>query len=361
MKASWVIPVIASVLVLGVIGFSQEAQATNTVTEGTGGTGGTGAVWFGRLTGLNPGALIDTVGVKTGAGPHSANARVAVYDDVGGVPQNLLGESVSTAVIQTANTWTDIALTTSVRVPENGILWLAGQHDTNQMNFDLNTLGRRNLQAFGAFPNPAGSTGNEPQIALRFTPTPPTTLSKSLSETVFITDTVDIQTIPSPTPPTTLSKSLSETVFITDTVDIQTIPSPTPPTTPTEKFLVVKGLATNPNNDPISYKVVVTGSITKGPAANPADKISPDGKTLNGFLKPQTGTDNYFVTGDVVSVEAPVNLAVTLDGVPIPVITVIPPTPDRCAFLESALDLAGITDPLRAQIIAAPGCPPKNI
>ncbi len=99
--------------------------------------------------------------------------------------------------------------------------------------------------------------------------------------------------------------------------------SPNTPS-PTEKLLEVRGLATNPNNDGISYKVVVIDSIRKGPAANPNDVISADGETLNGRLKPQAGRDNYFVTGDIVSVEAPVNLAVTLDGVSIPVITLIP-------------------------------------
>jgi len=92
---------------------------------------------------------------------------------------------------------------------------------------------------------------------------------------------------------------------------------------PTEKFLEVKGLATNPDNDTIRYKIVVTDSIRKGFGANSGDVVSPDGKTLNGDIKPQTGRDNYFVTGDIVSVEAPVNLAVTLDGVPIPVTTPI--------------------------------------
>jgi len=75
--------------------------------------------------------------------------------------------------------------------------------------------------------------------------------------------------------------------------------------------------------DNISYKVVVTDSIRKGLKANPDDVISADGKTLNGKILPQSGYDNYFVTGDIVSVEAPVNLAVTLDGVPIPIIITI--------------------------------------
>jgi len=100
---------------------------------------------------------------------------------------------------------------------------------------------------------------------------------------------------------------------------------PIPVITP-EKFLVVKGLATNPNNDPINYKVVVTDSIRKGLKANTSDVISADGKTLTGKILPQTGHDSYFVTGDIVSVEAPVDLDVTLDGVPIPVITPTPPT-----------------------------------
>jgi len=93
--------------------------------------------------------------------------------------------------------------------------------------------------------------------------------------------------------------------------------------TSTEKSLVVKGLATNPNNALINYKVVVTDSIRKGSMANSGDVISADGKTLDGTILPQTGHDSYFVTGDVVSVEAPVDLAVTLDGVPIPVIITI--------------------------------------
>jgi len=94
-----------------------------------------------------------------------------------------------------------------------------------------------------------------------------------------------------------------------------------------EKSLVVKGLATNPDNDTINYKVVVTGSIRKGSAANPADVISDDGRTLYGKINPQVGIDNYFVIGDIVSVEAPVDLSVTLDGVSIPVTIPPPPTP----------------------------------
>ena len=93
-----------------------------------------------------------------------------------------------------------------------------------------------------------------------------------------------------------------------------------------EKSLVVKGLATNPDNDTINYKVVVTGSIRKGSAANPGDKISDDGRILYGKINPQKGLDNYHVIGDIISVEAPVNLAVTLDGISITVITPTSPT-----------------------------------
>jgi len=47
--------------------------------------------------------------------------------------------------------------------------------------------------------------------------------------------------------------------------------------------------------------------------------------------------DNYFVTGDIVSVEAPVNLAVTLDGVPITVITPIPAVIDSNFKVETVV------------------------
>ena len=114
--------------------------------------------------------------------------------------------------------------------------------------------------------------------------------------------------------------SVEAPVNLAVTLDGVSIPVTTPST---EKLLVVKGLATNPNNDSISYKVVVTDSIRKGSAANPNDVISADGKTLTGNIFPQNGHDNYFVTGDIVSVDAPVNLAVTLDGVSITVITTI--------------------------------------
>jgi len=84
-----------------------------------------------------------------------------------------------------------------------------------------------------------------------------------------------------------------------------------------EKLLVIRGLTTNPNNDPIRYYIAVTGSARKGPNANPGAKISSDGKRIYDKINAQNGIDDYFVIGDIVLVEAPVSLGITLDGVEI--------------------------------------------
>jgi len=81
------------------------------------------------------------------------------------------------------------------------------------------------------------------------------------------------------------------------------------------KFLEIKG-------DPVAsgfttYQIVVTGQIFLGPNVNSGDILSPDGTTLNGGMNP-TGLDDYFFTGDIVSITAGKHIFSFVDGVEVP-------------------------------------------
>ena len=79
-----------------------------------------------------------------------------------------------------------------------------------------------------------------------------------------------------------------------------------------QRFLEIKG---NPvTNGTINYQIVVSGHITKGPNANPGDKLSPDGTTIDGKILP-TGIDNYYFTGNIISITADQNVFAFVDGV----------------------------------------------
>jgi len=78
-----------------------------------------------------------------------------------------------------------------------------------------------------------------------------------------------------------------------------------------QRFLEIKG---NPAiNGTITYQVVVSGQISLGPNANPSDKLSPDGTTIDGRVLP-TGLDNYYFTGDIVSITTDQHVLAFIDG-----------------------------------------------
>jgi len=81
---------------------------------------------------------------------------------------------------------------------------------------------------------------------------------------------------------------------------------------PIEKLLEIKGdpLLTSPTN----YKIIVSGEISLGPRANQnADILSPNGTTVDGRISP-TGLDNYFFTGNIVSITADQHVFSFIDG-----------------------------------------------
>jgi len=82
---------------------------------------------------------------------------------------------------------------------------------------------------------------------------------------------------------------------------------------PVPKLLEIKGDPTIPIGT--TYQVIVSGQISLGPNANPiGDIISPDGTTLNaGILS--TGLDDFFFTGEIVSITAPRHIFSFVDGV----------------------------------------------
>jgi len=80
------------------------------------------------------------------------------------------------------------------------------------------------------------------------------------------------------------------------------------------KLLEIKGDPASKNS---VYMVVVTGTITLGPNADKSDKISTDKNTLNGIIW-TTGIDDFYFTGDIVSITADHHIFSFVDGVEIP-------------------------------------------
>jgi len=99
-----------------------------------------------------------------------------------------------------------------------------------------------------------------------------------------------------------------------------------------EKLLEIKGDPVT--NGTINYQVVVSGQITKGPKANPGDKLSPDGTTIDGKILP-TGKDNYYFTGNIVSITADQHIFSFIDGEPFKV-----PSEEDLRLIEEYLDQA---------------------
>jgi len=69
-----------------------------------------------------------------------------------------------------------------------------------------------------------------------------------------------------------------------------------------------------------TYQVIVSGQISLGANANPPkDSVSPDGTTINGNLSPTgLGLDDYFFTGNIVSITADQHVFSFVDGVEVP-------------------------------------------
>jgi len=123
-------------------------------------------------------------------------------------------------------------------------------------------------------------------------------------------------------------ESINAPVNLVATVDGVSFPVTIvePPPSPEGKHLEIRGDPANPINERISYTVTISGGVTsKGLTTGITDIIV--GTNIEGITKSQKGFDEYFFTGDIVSVNAPVNLLVTIDGVPFPV-TIGGPTSD---------------------------------
>jgi len=114
-----------------------------------------------QFTGLEVGRIITFVGVNIFSG-FAGNMKVGVYDDVAGIPTNLLAESASTALV--SNGFNDVALISSAIVPANGIVWLVEELSNNTVHpAGEGGLGGTVIKAhvYGtAFPNPLAGTIN---------------------------------------------------------------------------------------------------------------------------------------------------------------------------------------------------------
>ena len=84
------------------------------------------------------------------------------------------------------------------------------------------------------------------------------------------------------------------------------------------KHLEIRGDPANLINTAISYTVTISGGTTRlGLTTGIGDVVI--GTNIEGITKARLGFDEYFFTGDILSVNLPVNLLVTVDGVPFPV------------------------------------------
>ena len=81
-----------------------------------------------------------------------------------------------------------------------------------------------------------------------------------------------------------------------------------------QKLLKIKG---DPASANAIYKVVVTGQITPGANVETGDKISTDKTTVNGATW-TTGFDDFYFTGDIVSITADYHIFSFVDGVEVP-------------------------------------------
>jgi hypothetical protein len=81
-----------------------------------------------------------------------------------------------------------------------------------------------------------------------------------------------------------------------------------------QKLLTIKGDSAGAN---AVYKIVVSGTITPGPNADANDKLSTNKNTVDGIVW-ITGIDDFYFTGDIVSITADHHIFSFVDGVEIP-------------------------------------------
>lgn len=94
-------------------------------------TGWNGSVSAQQFTGLVAGDLVNNIQLNVFAS--AGNVIVKLYDDLAGSPNNLIGESVSTAVAGTGIQ--TFVLVTPAQIPTNGIVWAA--FESNNASLDL--------------------------------------------------------------------------------------------------------------------------------------------------------------------------------------------------------------------------------
>jgi len=148
------------------------------------------------------------------------------------------------------------------------------------------------------------------------------------------------------------------------------IPPPPDPEPEPPKFLEIKGDPTVVDSF-ITYEVIVSEGLTKGPKANDSDVVSPDGTTANGGVVP-TGLDNYFFTGNLISITAEFNVFAFVDGISVPVIVLPPPptpppipppdppTPDPVNYFIDYDEVLAIEDLINVTHIIGPAPDPPH-
>jgi len=137
-------------------------------------------------------------------------------------------------------------------------------------------------------------------------------------------------------------ESINSSVNLIATVDdvpfSVTIVEPPPP--PLGKHLEIRGDPANLINDKISYTVTISGGVTTlGLTTGIGDFVI--GTNIEGITKAQAGFDEYFFTGVILSINSPVNLLVTVDGVFVPVTVDKPPILSTFLCFEIVCDDTG--------------------
>jgi len=211
--------ILASILLLTFLLFLPDALAiTDMIGDATGNdVGYNGYIYYAHITPSGNGT-IDTIGININS--TDGNIRLAIYNDSGGVPDSLLGESSSTVAV---NYWNDLALGSSVNVSTGNQYWLAVQFSSASCRWFQHTGEGANKHqsgyAYSAFPSTASPDGDPTStINMRMNYTgevPPTT-------TTTTTTTIPVTNIPISSCPYTIS--VSGSYYLTN--DIATTGNP---------------------------------------------------------------------------------------------------------------------------------------
>jgi len=138
-------------------------------------------------------------------------------------------------------------------------------------------------------------------------------------------------------------ESINSSVNLIATLD--GIPFPVtiiaPPPPPPGKHLEIRGDPDNLINERISYTVTISGGTTNLGLTTDPESDFVIGTNIAGITKAQAGFDEYFFTGDILSINSPVNLLVTVDGDPFPVTVGKPPIPPIFLCFKIVCDDAG--------------------